>query len=320
MEGVVDHHMRHLLNEFGGTDLSVTEFIRVTDQGLPRHVFLRCCPELTPLSERVNTTGSEYGSSGITRVQLLGNNPETIAQAARNAALLGAPAVDLNFGCPAKTVNRHYGGARLLDETQLIHDIVKTTREYVPKETLVTAKIRLGYEDRSSYLRNAIAIAAAGADELVVHARSKADGYNPPAYWHYIKEIQEHLNIPVIANGEIWTVADYITCREQSGCENVMLGRGLLARPDLGHAIKAYQRGEDYQYMIWPQVAKLVLNLLRQTKAYYPPRHTGNRAKQWLYYLSRTYVEADRVFDLIKRSKDYDFIDQTLAQQSSQSN
>lgn len=316
MEGVIDHHMRYLLDQLGGIDLCVTEFIRVSKTVLPNHVFLSACPELTPLAERIATKGSQYGSTHITRLQLLGSDPELIALNAQKAAELGATAIDLNFGCPAKTVNRSYGGARLLDETALLHEIVKATQEHVPPTTLVTAKIRLGYEDRSSYLRNAIAIAEAGADELIVHARSKTDGYQPPAYWGYINEIQRQLDIPVIANGEIWTLEDYIACREQSGCDSVMLGRGLLARPDLGLAIKAYQRGDDYQYMTWPQIAALALKLLRLTQAHYPPKHMGNRIKQWLFYLMRSYPEAGTLFESIKRSRDFDFIEQALIKQT----
>ena len=316
MEGVIDAPMRYLLTQFGGVDLTVTEFIRVSKTILPHHVFLRACPELTPLAQRHSSDVSAYGSTHTTRLQLLGSDPELVSQNAKKAAQMGAPAIDLNFGCPAKKVNRSYGGARLLDETQLLHDIVSATREQVPSTTLVTAKIRLGYEDKNSYLRNAIAIAEAGADELVVHARSKADGYQPPAYWSYINEIQQQLDIPVIANGEIWTVEDYIACRRQSGCESVMLGRGILARPDLGHAIKAYVRGEDYQYIAWPQVAELVLTLLRTTQAYYPVKHMGNRIKQWLFYLQRTYPEAGQLFEQIKRSRDFDFIEQALIQQT----
>jgi tRNA-dihydrouridine synthase C len=316
MEGVIDHHMRFLLDQLGGIDLCVTEFIRVSKTVLPSRVFLSACPELTPLNERDGKEGSEYGSVNTTRLQLLGSNPELVALNAQKAVELGASAIDLNFGCPAKTVNRSYGGARLLDETSLLHDIVKATREQLPSSVLVTAKIRLGYNDRSSYLRNAIAIAEAGADELIVHARSKADGYQPPAYWTYLNTIQQHLDIPVVANGEIWTLGDYIECREQSGCDRVMIGRGLLARPDLGLAIKAYHRGEDYQYMIWPQIATLALQLLRLTQAHYPPKHMGNRIKQWLFYLMRSYPQAGALFENIKRSRDFDFIERALIKEA----
>ena len=95
-----------------------------------------------------------------------------------------------------------------------------------------------------------------------------------------------------------------------------MLGRGLLARPDLGLAIKAYHRGEDYQYMAWPQIAELALVLFRLTQAYYPAKHMGNRIKQWLFYLMRTYPQACVLFEQIKRSRDPSFIEQALLQQA----
>ncbi|OUS10210.1 tRNA dihydrouridine(16) synthase DusC [Gammaproteobacteria bacterium 54_18_T64] len=312
MEGVIDNHMRYLLDQLGGIDLCVTEFIRVSKTVLPNHIFLSACPELTPQAQRIDTEDSMYGARSTTRVQLLGSDPELLALNAQKAVQLGARAIDFNFGCPAKTVNRSYGGARLLDETALLHDIVQATRQLVPASTLVTAKIRLGYEDRGSYLRNAIALAQAGADELVVHARSKADGYQPPAYWGYIKEIKQNIDIPVIANGEIWTVEDYIDCREQSGCDSVMLGRGILARPDLGLAIKAYVQGKEYQFLTWPKIAELALRLLRLTQVFYPAKHMGNRIKQWLFYLQRTYPQATTLFEAIKRSRDFDFIEQAL--------
>ncbi len=318
MEGVIDPHMRYLLDQLGGIDLCVTEFIRVSKTVLPNHVFLSACPELTPLAERSACGASKYGACSTTRVQLLGSDPELIALNAHKAAQLGAKAIDLNFGCPAKTVNRSFGGARLLDETTLLHKIVHTTRQRVPTATLVTAKIRLGYEDKDSYLRNAVAIAEAGADELVVHARSKADGYQPPAYWRYIKEIKQHIDIPVIANGEIWTVEDYIACRQQSGCDSVMLGRGILARPDLGLAIKAHQQGKYYEFLTWPKIAELTLMLLRLTKAFYPVKHMGNRIKQWLFYLQRTYPQASALFDGIKRSRDFYFIEQAIIHETLQ--
>ncbi len=312
MEGVVDHHMRYILSLLGGIDLCVTEFIRITDHTLPRRVFLKSCPELTPSNEKQQLTPEKYGAVCPTRVQLLGSNPGAIALNAKKAAKLGAPAIDLNFGCPAKTVNRNRGGACLLDETHLIFSIVQETRKQVPKETPVTVKIRLGYEQRDSYIQNAKAIEKAGANELVVHARSKRDGYNPPAYWSCIKEIRETISIPVIANGEIWTVEDYIECAEKTGCDNFMLGRGLLARPDLGLAIKAQLKGEDYEHLSWQNIAKLLHMFFLQTSKCYNKKHMGNRVKQWLFYLKRNYVEANQLFDQIKKSKDFHFINQHL--------
>jgi len=311
MEGVVDFHMRRLLSELQcpvtgetGIDVCVTEFIRVTDHILPNKVFLRSCPELA------------HASRCPVRVQLLGSNPEALAANARRAAKLGAPAIDLNFGCPAKTVNRNRGGACLLDDTKLIEEIVARVREAVPSAIPVTAKIRLGYSLHDSYLRNAIAIERAGANELVVHARSKVDGYQPPAYWSKISEIKQSVKIPVIANGEVWNVEDYIKCAQESNCMDVMLGRGALAMPDLALGIKASVLRPEKKYtpFPWAMIAELLLRFFFDTRDAYPNKYMGNRVKQWLHYLQRNYPEAGVLFNQIKQSRDPQFIELQMRQ------
>lgn len=300
MEGVVDHHMRKLFAEIGGVDLFVTEFVRVTDARLPDRVFRRYAPELeAPINVPV-------------RVQLLGSNALALAQNAKRVAAMGAPAVDLNFGCPAKTVNKHRGGACLLNEPGLIFDIVAAVRDALPPQVPVTAKIRLGYLQRAGYVETAKAIAAAGASELVVHARSKSEGYRPPAYWHQIAEIKDAVRIPVIANGEIWTTANYQKSVADSGCPDVMLGRGLLARPDLALAIKALHNGLPHRYFGWDELRPWLVRFQRETLDFYPRKFCGNRLKQWLMYLSRTYPEAVTLFEQIKRLRDPDEIDKAL--------
>lgn len=298
MEGVVDHHLRHLLTRLGGIDLCVTEFVRVTDHALPRKVFLRYSPELDPQSRAP-------AALCPTRVQLLGSNATALAENAARAAQLGAPGIDLNFGCPAKTVNKNRGGACLLDEPRTLYEIVSAVRDRVPTPIPVTAKIRLGYADRKGYLDTAQAIFDAGASELVVHARSKADAYRPPAYWECIAEIRQQLPLRTVANGEIWNLADYRRCVEICGCSDVMLGRGLLATPDLALQIKAYHRGENYLPRPWSDIAAMALDFFEMTSTAYPAKYLGNRVKQWLHYLSRQYPEARNLFTEIKRSRDY---------------
>jgi len=212
MEGVVDDTMRALMSSIGGIDACVTEFIRVTDQVFPERVFYKRCPELLHHSQTPSGTP--------VRVQLLGGKAEPIAQNALRAAQLGASAIDLNFGCPAKTVNRNDGGACLLKEPYRLYDIVNATRKAVPANTPVTAKMRLGFDERSGFIENAQAIYEAGASELTVHARSKADGYKPPAYWEYIAEIRKAIPITVIANGDIWSIEDFKRCQQVTGCDH----------------------------------------------------------------------------------------------------
>jgi tRNA-dihydrouridine synthase C len=292
MEGVVDAKVRQLYAALGGVDVFVTEFIRITDTLLPVKVFLRYCPELTqPLPLPV-------------RVQLLGNNCQMLAENAQRAAALGAPGIDLNFGCPAKTVNRHRGGACLLQEPDTLYAIVRAVREAVPASIPVTAKMRLGYQARSGYLENAQAIAAAGAAELVVHGRSKADGYAPPAYWDTVGEVRASLSIPVVVNGDIWSLQDCLRAQAESGCQDVMLGRSLLAKPDLALEIKAHAAGTDFTPLQWRQVAQKVWAYHQSTQPDYDLRYQGNRLKQWLMYLKRQYPQAALLFDALKKLRD----------------
>lgn len=293
MEGVVEHHVRDILTRIGGLDGCVTEFIRVTDQKLPYKVFYKYAQELESDSKTPNGTP--------VKVQLLGSKPEPMAINAQELVKYGAKAIDLNFGCPAKTVNAHEGGACLLRQPDRVYSIIKAVRDAVPTEIPVSAKIRLGYDDRTSYLDNAQAVEAAGANELTVHARSKADGYKPPAYWSYIADIRARLKIPVVANGEIWSVADYLHCREQSQGDDIMLGRGLLACPDLARQIKAHLNGEDYQPLTWKQICQILFDYYRTTTPLYEERNCGNRVKQWLMYLSRQYPQAGVFFEAVKR-------------------
>ncbi|XOV82790.1 MAG: tRNA dihydrouridine synthase [bacterium] len=302
MEGVIDHHFRTLYSEIGGVDICVSEFIRVNNLVTPAKTLLRACPELHHAQPSIGRRSVTPGGVPL-RIQLLGSNPSTLAETAVVAANLGAAAIDLNFGCPAKTVNNSKGGSVLLKQPDLVHGIVKAVRIAVPDEVPVTAKIRLGFEDRSLYLDNALAIAAAGADELCVHARSRADGYDPPAYWSYIARIVDQISIPVIANGEIWNLDDWQRCREQSHCEDFMIGRGLIACPDLALQIKAHVAQEDHQPLQWRDIVVLLERFYRATKDAYPKRFLGNRLKQWLFYLQMHYPEARSFFNAIKRFK-----------------
>ena len=176
------------------------------------------------------------------RAQLLGSDPACLADNAARLAALGPAGIDLNFGCPAKVVNRHGGGAALLETPELIHQIVKAVRQAVPRDMPVSAKMRLGFLDDSRAEECAKAIEEAGADELVVHARTKAHGYRPPAYWSRIADVRATVRIPVIANGEVWTVDDALQCLQESGCDALMLGRGVDA-PMLERARALHREG-----------------------------------------------------------------------------
>ena len=284
MEGVVDAPMREMLTRIGGIDQCVTEFVRVSERVLPAKVFRKTCPEL------FNDSNTSSGTPVI--LQLLGSDPQILAGNARKAVSIGARGIDLNFGCPAKTVNKSKGGAILLNEPELVHKIVWWVRQAVPDHIPVTAKMRLGYRDKTLAMENAAAIADAGANGLTVHARTKEEGYRPPAHWEWIARIREHVSIPVTANGEVWNWQDYQRCREVSGCDDVMIGRGLVAAPDLGLRIKALQRGDDPDHLSWAEMQLLLRQFLELVEQQLAPKYVHGRIKQWLKMMSREYSEA----------------------------
>ena len=290
MEGLLDHSLRDALTQVGGIDRCVSEFIRITDQLLPARVYTRIVPEL--LSAGRTAAGTPV------RPQLLGSDPACMADNAALLAGLGPEGIDLNFGCPAPTVNRHRGGAVLLDEPDLVHAIVAAVRRAVPACLPVSAKMRLGNQDDSRMLDCARAIASAGASELVVHARTKAHGYRPPAYWDRIAHIRSAVAIPVVANGEVWNLADARRCLAESGCDALMLGRGMVADPGLALALRG-QPASD-----WPALLPIVWRYWQRIAGHVAPKHRAGRLKQWLNLLRRRFPQAQTAFDQVRELDD----------------
>ncbi len=301
MEGVIDHVMRELLTSLGGVDRCVTEFVRVTNQLLPPRVFRRLCPELD--------TGGTTASGVPVYVQLLGGQAAVLADNAARAAELGALGIDLNFGCPAKTVNRSDGGAILLREPQRVHTIVAAVRAAVPAHTPVTVKTRLGYEDQALFLDIVAGIEAAGANELTIHARTKRHGYRPPAYWDAIAAARRLISLPIIANGEIWSIDDALRCRAITGCDDLMLGRGVLCRPDLPRLIAAATAsGDSRDSLHWDDITPLLARFFELNLQRYDSHNAGNPLKQWLVYLRGYFPQAALLFEHIKRLRHPDDI------------
>ncbi|TLX55190.1 tRNA dihydrouridine(16) synthase DusC [Stutzerimonas nosocomialis] len=304
MEGLVDDILRDVLTRAGGIDWCVTEFIRVSDRLLPAATYAKLAPELA--------RGACTRSGTPLRVQFLGSDPACIADNAAYACELGAPVIDLNFGCPAKTVNKSRGGAVLLKEPELLHAIVLEVRRAVPEHIPVTAKMRLGFDSPDGALDCARALADGGAEQLVVHARTKVEGYRPPAHWEWVARVQDVVAVPVYANGEIWTLDDWRRCREVSGAQHIMLGRGLVSCPDLARQIAAAHAGRSVDPMAWSTLEPLLADFWRQARRKMSPRYAPGRLKQWLGMLSRTYPQAMALFQELRREGDCERIDARL--------
>ena len=289
MEGLTDFDMRRTLTGLSSYAWCVTEFLRITQQLLPSSVFLRHMPELETASKTANGTP--------VHLQLLGSDPVAMAENAARAASLGALAIDINFGCPAKTVNKHRGGAALLKEPILIHKIVSAVRSAVPSEVPISAKIRLGTDDASELAENVAAISEAGSSWLTIHARTKAQGYRPPVHWHAIADARRYASgMTIIANGDVHSKATAELCQQITGCNTLMIGRAAVSQPGLVDEIV-----NGCEPLGWADIKQAQLKFLAEM--------SGNelgivgRYKQWLAMTALHYPEAAADFALIKRLK-----------------
>lgn len=301
MEGVVDYRMRKLLTAINQYDLCITEFVRVVDKKVPKHSFYKIAPEL-------RTSG--YSNATPVRIQLLGQEPNWLAENALVAHELGSHGVDLNFGCPAQTVNKSKGGASLLKEPELIYQIVSTVKSALAGTNQpLSVKIRLGFNDTNLLNEIIDAIKSANPDMLTVHARTKKQGYKPPAYWEYIADIQSKLDIPVVANGEIWTKEDAERCVKIAQTDKIMLGRGALATPNIANMIK-----HNEVKMSWSELCRVIYDWINLGAPNDKPYYHSSRLKQWYRYLKISYSEADMLFKQIKFETESSAIENVIKQ------
>lgn len=294
MQGVLDPFVRKLLTAVNDYDLCISEFVRVVDQKLPKKAFYRLAPELLQ--------GGLTDSGTPVRVQLLGQHPQWLAENARLAIELGSHGVDLNCGCPSKTVNGSNGGASLLKDPDLIYRATKAMREAVPSDQTVSVKVRLGWDSAAQCFEIADAVAQGGANEITVHGRTKQDGYRAERInWQAIGEIQKRLLIPVIANGEIWDFESAKNCQNTTACSSLMIGRGALNTPNLSRVVKFNQ-----PKMAWNEVLQLLFQYVNMENEHDSGFYHVARIKQWLHYLDKEYPQAKDLFQILKTEHGYD--------------
>jgi len=306
MDGVTDWVFRGLVTgQFGarsGISLCVSEFVRVTTQVPPAAVLLRHCPELS-------RGGVTEGGVPVF-VQILGGDAEPMAGTARLAASLGAPGVDINFGCPSRKVNKRDGGATLLKYPERLRAIVAAVRDAVPPEIPVSAKIRVGWADDDDLETIVRAAGAGGASWITIHARTRIQGYKPPVRWRALARTVGLTGATVVANGDLNTVEDLGACAEQSRCQAFMIGRGAMSAPDLfararGARDRELELGDFIE--LWREYyARLIADGAAEIKAI-------SRVKQWLRFASPGSPAIASLFDAFKTLREWERGDALLS-------
>ena len=217
LSGVTDLVFRRLVRRYAPNSMMYTEMVSARElhhlRELPK--IMEIAPHERPIS-----------------IQLFDCRPDFLGEAAQKAVAEGADTVDINMGCPVNKITKKGGGSSLLRQPELAQAIVKTVVEAV--DVPVTVKTRIGWnEEDINILDFAQRMEDAGAKMLTLHARTRAQGYNGTARWEWIARVKEILTIPVIANGDIFSVEAAVNCLQQTGADGVMCSRGTLGYPFL---------------------------------------------------------------------------------------
>lgn len=179
--------------------------------------------------------------------QLCGSRPDEMARAARLLVEAGADIVDLNMGCPAPKIVGNREGAALMRQPTLACEIVRAVRECVPAAVPVTAKIRAGWDAGDPCaVPFAQALEKAGVSAVTVHGRYRDQFYRGQADWRVIREVKRAVGVPVIGNGDVRSGADALRMISETGCDAVMIGRGVLGNPGVfSNCMRAWRGGPE---------------------------------------------------------------------------
>jgi len=264
MSGVTDMVFRDLCRRHGA-DFSYCEFVSA-DGVLHGNASTRELMELSPGETNVG-------------IQLFGSNPNSLAEAAREAERLGPTLIDLNFGCPVKKVVKKNGGSALLCNVPLVEEITRAVVEST--RVPVTAKIRLGWSTNSmNYMEVCQMLEEAGACAITIHGRTRDQLFRGSADWEPIAEVKAAATVPIVGNGDVCSGDDYLRMRRETGCDAVMIARAAIGNPFVFEEMKAAEENRPYQPPTVAQIIDVILDHLDREIALKGARVGMNRMKR----------------------------------------
>ena len=224
MAGVTDRPFREICRRFGAA-YEITEM--VSSKALQFQD--RKSIELMTLSAAEHPVA----------IQIFGDDPALMAEAAKKAAAFSPDAIDINMGCPAPKIANSGSGSALMKNPKLCGEIVAAVKQAV--DLPVTVKMRKGWSRETVNVVEVAQICEeAGADAICVHGRTRDEMYTPPADWDCIRQVKKAVSVPVIGNGDIYSAQDAARMLEETHCDLVMVGRGALGNPWIFSQINAY--------------------------------------------------------------------------------
>jgi nifR3 family TIM-barrel protein len=261
LSGITDYPFRQIAREHG-CSLAFTEM--VSADGLLRKgkSFLRIGEGEHPVS-----------------VQLFGSNPEILAEAAQMAESAGADAIDINMGCPAKQIVGLGAGADLMRFPGKVKEILTTVRRAVRNP--LSVKIRSGWDEEHINAAEISRIAeGCGVDAILIHPRTKVQGYGGRADWDLIGKVKKAVRIPVVGNGGVTTPFLARRMLEETGCDGVMIGRGALGNPWIFDL-------DDSGAPTLDETKRMIDRHFTLVKAYYGKRWAVKKFQKHVYWYTK---------------------------------
>ena len=297
MAGVTDAPFRKIAREFGA-GLACTEMIS-SEALVRRH------PESFRLMDL------RWDERPVS-VQLMGGDPEVMAQAARMVADAGADIVDINMGCPVPKVVKTSGGSSLLRDPDRACRVAEAVVKAVPVP--VTVKIRLGWDFASrNHLEMATRLESTGIYGLAVHGRTRAQRYEPWADWQAIAHVKAAVTIPVAGSGDLRTADDAVRRQLESGVDAVMLGRGILGNLWLvRQTVAKLTGGEAIPDLDWQDQISLVRRHCDLVLEYYGAERGCRLLRKFIAWGLHGFRGAARLRSMVQSVSTADDIDRVL--------
>jgi nifR3 family TIM-barrel protein len=285
MAGITDRPFRRMIRRLGGCGLTVSELLSV--EGIVRRQ--RRTLEMMP----GDPDERPYA------IQIYGSRPEAMAEAARVAAASGADIVDVNAGCPARKVLRNQGGAYLLKDPPLLARILTAVRAAV--EVPVTVKIRSGYDEASiNFLEIGRLAEDCGVDAITLHPRTRTQRFAGRSNWDHIRRLKAAARVPVIGNGDILAPADAAAMFQQTGCDAVMVGRGITRNPWLIRQTADFFETGRFAPTAPGAMLRLCVEVCRETAAAGPPAKVMGELKKfcswWVHGFPSAAAHRQRIY------------------------
>jgi tRNA-dihydrouridine synthase B len=236
-------------------------------------------------------------------VQVLGNNPGILGEAAKEISKHKPDLIDLNCGCPVDKVVSKNMGASLLEDPKAISKLVRIMADNA-NGVPVSVKLRLGKDkSRINILDTAKAVEDSGASLVFVHARTRADRYDSPVEWSWLNKVKQALKIPVVGNGSMFTPTDVKEMLETTGCDSAMIARGALGNPFIFSRFNALmETGNDSGLTDVSIVKEIVIQHINNLKNEFGELLAVDKAKKhsiWYYrYYSGINFLLDRIFSV----------------------